>query len=452
MATISAMALTVGLVMVSTMDTQTGLTFDEVNLQVKKIHKAFLEKMDISTEKNAVSFRDEILRDYENRISKDFSIPEGLKDRVGFWFDIYTKYDSNNRIIHHTSYPWIIFKVIDVSPIINSDTPKVRWLRNVKAEKLVEQELQKIKTALITIIKKSAVDTADEYQALVAQALQPLEGSIKEKAQLALKDIRIQTGQKNFFQSGLETSPLYLKGMEEIFLSHNLPTELTRIPFVESSFNRNAVSKVGASGIWQFMDYTGRSFLTVNDRIDERNSPFKASVAAAKLLKQNHSILKGSWPLAITAWNHGPTGLRKAIKAAGSNDLPTIIKNYRSRTFDFASSNFYSEFLAALHAERYHEQIFPKLAYEKTLDLHKVKLARSISAKELLRRSGLSKENFELYNPDIKRALEKNASLPSGFLLMVDTSAQMSLKKLLTKETVFKLGTKVSSSETAESN
>ena len=57
--------------------------------------------------------------------------------------------------------------------------------------------------------------------------------------------LRVQVGQKDFFQAGLEVSPRYLVGMEEIFRRYNLPTELTRIPFVESSFNQQATSKVG---------------------------------------------------------------------------------------------------------------------------------------------------------------------------------------------------------------
>lgn len=419
--------------------------YTAVTVQIKKINKVILDGMSIS-HGETVYLRDEILNDYENRISDEFTIPNALKDRVGFWFDIYTQYDSNKKIIHLSSYPWIVFKVVDVAPIINSSTPKVRWLRNVKADEFVSQELQRIQNAAKKLAQEGALDENDEYQKIVAKALEPLDGSLQDKAKEAVKNMRVQTGQKNFFAEGLESSPLYLKEMEGIFEDMKLPAELTRIPFVESSFNRHAVSKVGASGIWQFMDYTGRSFLTVNEHIDERNSPIKASVAAAKLLKQNFQILK-TWPLAVTAWNHGPTGLRKAMKATNSESLTTIIENYQSRTFDFASSNFYCEFLAALHAEKYHEQIFKNLEYEKTLDLHKVKLAKSVSAKELLRRSGLSKENFVLFNPDLKKALEKNTALPRGLTLMVDGSARLTLKSLLTKETFSKESTKVSQSE-----
>jgi len=419
--------------------------------QVKKIQRLILDGVVFSHDPDIVYHREEILNDYQNRIADDFNIPPNLRDRVGFWFDIYTRYDSNKKVVHHTLYPWIIYKVIDVSDIINSDTPKARWMRNLKADEFVSDEVQNLREALKNIARNGVADEGDEYQAAAAQALKALPGSLKENAQEAVKNLRVQTGQKNFFAEGLEVSPLYLSGMEEIFRNHKLPVELTRIPFVESSFNKHAVSKVGASGIWQFMDYTGKSFMIVSDHIDERHSPFKATDAAARLLKENHMILRRSWPLAVTAWNHGPSGLRRAMKAAESEDLGEIIANYQSRTFDFASSNFYCEFLAALYAEKYHDQIFQDLQYEKTLDLHTVKLARAISAKELLRRSGLAKEDFILYNPDLKRAVERNASIPRGFTLMVDTPARLVLKSLLTKDTRPD-DTKVSQSEVSFDN
>jgi membrane-bound lytic murein transglycosylase D len=379
--------------------------------------------------------RDLMLTDYKNLIAEDFHIPDGLKDRVGFWFDIYTRYDSNARLIHHSLYPWIVFRVIDVSEVINAELPAHRWLRNVRADKIVQQEVALFREALRTLSRGKPVDQGNTYQVAVEQSLASLPGSLKEKARMALHNVRVQTGQRNFFQEGLEVSPLYIKGMEEIFRNHKMPIELTRLPFVESSFNKHAKSKVGASGLWQFMDSTGRKFLVVQDHIDERNSPFKATEAAARLLKENHMILKRSWPLAVTAWNHGPSGLRKAMAKAGSEDLSKIIAKYRSASFDFASSNFYSEFLAALFAERYHEELFKNLNYERELDLHTVKLGRSMGAKQLMKLSGLSKEDFLLFNPDLKRAVEANSFIPSGFTLMLDESARAILKRVLSKDT-----------------
>jgi membrane-bound lytic murein transglycosylase D len=386
-----------------------------------------------TTEKkaNPIFNRDLVLDDSQHRIAEDFQIPAGLRERVGFWFDIYSKYDSNQRIVHHSRFPWIVYKVVDVAPIINAETPRHRWLRNEKADKYVKSETRKIKEALVSISRRKNMDNLNEYETLVANALSKLNGPVKRLAREATGETRVQVGQRDFFQAGLEISPRYLAGMEDIFRSQKLPIELTRIPFVESSFNKTAYSKVGACGVWQFMGGTGRKFMIVDDRIDERRSPFKATEAAARLLKENHLILHHSWPLAITAWNHGPPGVRKAMRAAHNEDLAVIVAKYHSKSFDFASSNFYSEFLAALHAERYNDQIFSDLNRQKVIEAFSARLAHSISAKALYKRSGLSLDDFNLLNPDLEKAVARNASVPRGFKLMITEPAKAGLASLL---------------------
>lgn len=406
----------------------------EVKTEIKAVEAVVLDPMTMQKDPDVVYNREDILNDYQNKISEPFKVPDNMRERVGFWFDVYTRYDNNNRIIHHSLYPWIVYKVVNVSDIINAELPKHRWLRNVKADKFVKDEVSKINAALKTLARRKNLDNLNDDEVLVEKSLHSLPGSLQKNARIALKNLRVQTGQKNFFEEGLEVSPLYLSGMEEIFKDHGVPVELTRIPFVESSFNKHAVSKVGASGIWQFMGNTGRSFMTVDTHIDERHSPFKATEAAAKLLKENHMILYRSWPLAITAWNHGPPGIRKAIRQTGSKDLGEIVASFRTKSFDFASSNFYSEFLGALYAEKYQQDVFKNLNKEKSLDVHSVKLAHKVTAKELLRVSGLTQEDFILFNPDLKNALDKNTSLPSGFKLMVNDSAKLVLKRLLSQD------------------
>ena len=373
--------------------------------------------------------RDAILDDYRGRMSEAFKIPEGLRDRVGFWFDVYTKHDSNRRIIHHALYPWIVYKVVDVSFIIESDSPRRMWMRREKANRYVKREALKIRAALRALSLKKATAKQNETEREVAAALLNLGGDTRKQARVAVRHVRVQTGQKNFFFEGLHLSRRFMPTMEKIFQAKGLPVELTRIPFVESSFNKHATSKVGASGIWQFMDGTGRKFMLVDGHIDERRSPLKATEAAASLLKESHMILHRSWPLAVTAWNHGPGGVRKASRAAGSRDLSTIIKRYRSRSFDFASSNFYSEFLAALYAARYGDEAFGPIENLQEEALHHVKLARSIRFKDLLRVSGMSLDDFLTINPDLVVVARRNLKLPRGFKLHVPTSALAGLER-----------------------
>ena len=90
----------------------------------------------------------------------------------------------------------------------------------------------------------------------------------------------------------------------EEFTALGVPIEIAALPHVESSYNPDARSHVGASGIWQFTRSTGRRFMRVDHVVDERNDPFAATRAAGRLMAYNYSIT-GNWPMAITAYNHG---------------------------------------------------------------------------------------------------------------------------------------------------
>jgi len=387
--------------------------------------------------------RASILLDGDDRINDAFNIPPGLHERVGFWFDIYSRYDSHKRVIHHSLFPWIIFKVVDVEPIISSSFPKFRWQRNQVADEIVKKELASVRKALDAIASKRLADLDSDKlsntELQVHNALQGLlkngRGDVRKLARRARQEVRVQTGQRNFFAEGLQTAPRYLNVMEEIFEKHRLPVELTRLPLVESSFNKHAKSKVGAAGIWQFMENTGRKKkLIINDEIDERKSPFKATDAAAKLLKENHMILGRSWELAVTAWNHGPGGVKKASKAVGSRDLARIIERYNSKRFDFASGNFYAEFLAALYTERYSDVIFPGLPRHAPLEIQELKLTRKMRVDEILKVASISMDEFESINPDLLRLLKSKRPLMKGLRIHVPSDAKSAVEYLMAGE------------------
>jgi hypothetical protein len=116
---------------------------------------------------------------------------------------------------------------------------------------------------------------------------------------------------------------------------------------VESSYNVRARSSAGAVGLWQITKPAARRLLHIGRRADERQDPLKATHAAARILKANHASL-GSWPLAITAYNHGPGGVARGVREVGSQDISELVSRYRGPAFGFASRNFYAEFLAAL--------------------------------------------------------------------------------------------------------
>ncbi len=385
--------------------------------------------------------RDMILADSERRISESFMIPPALADRVGFWFDIYSRYDSHKRVIHHTQYPWVIFKVVDVEPIISATYPRFRWMRNQIADDVVKKEMANVRAALDSLAKKRRVSDLDsdkltDTELQVKRALEALGKDVRRLAKAARREVRVQTGQRNHFAEGLQMAPRYLSVMEEIFAKHKLPIELTRLPLVESSFNKHAKSKVGAAGIWQFMENTGKKKkLVIDAHIDERKSPFKATDAAARLLKENHMILGRSWELAVTAWNHGPGGVKLASRTAGTKDLARIIEVYSSRRFSFASENFYAEFLAALYTERYSDQIFPGLPRLAPLDIQELRLTRKMKLEEIMEVTSMSLEDFIAINPDLDRLIKAKRPLHKGLRIMVPSETKSAVELKMAGET-----------------
>ena len=129
------------------------------------------------------------------------------------------------------------------------------------------------------------------------------------------------------------------------------------MPFVESMFNYRARSNAGASGVWQFTRATGRMYLQMDSAVDARSDVLLAAEGAAKLLADNYRRVE-SWPLALTAYNHGISGMVRAVRQLGTRDIGVISEKYRSRTFGFASRNFYSEFVAAVVAYADRARIF----------------------------------------------------------------------------------------------
>jgi LysM repeat protein len=215
--------------------------------------------------------------------------------------------------------------------------------------------------------------------------------------------LRFQLGQRDKFIQGIYYSGRYLRDMEKVFHEAGLPIEITRLPFVESSFNVKARSRVGASGIWQFMRYTGRKFMRVSGTSDERNDPMKATRAAARMLRINYEMLQ-NWPLAITGYNHGPAGVARMVKKYKTEDISELVDERNGR-FGFASANFFASFLAAVHVEREAEKYFGKVYWDSPVDTEEVIAERPVNKKMLL----------TWFNGDLEKAKEHNLHLTRTF-------------------------------------
>jgi membrane-bound lytic murein transglycosylase D len=165
--------------------------------------------------------------------------------------------------------------------------------------------------------------------------------------------------------------------------------------------------------MWQFTHDTGKEFLKIDYIIDERRDPIISAWAAAKFLKRNYQQL-GTWPLALTAYNYGPSGMRRALNQEGSYER--IFRNYSKGHFKFASRNFYSEFLAAVKVAKRLER--SGLVLEQPLRAVTVKLPAYTRAENLCEYLGISTELLKKYNPALRDPVFKGSKyIPKGYVL-----------------------------------
>lgn len=295
-----------------------------------------------------------------------FTTPKGMEKQVQFWVDIYSKYTTDQGVIHDMDNVEKVYEVVDLKGL-RSDREKQKKIDQVKKEIALRLKLDKD----------------------------------------ARERMRFQLGQKDRMQAAIFYSGRYLEDMEKIFREANLPAELTRLAFVESSFNIMARSKVGASGIWQIMPYTARPYKMISASVDKRNHPLEATKLAAKLLRQNFSMLE-SWPLAVTGYNHGPTGVKKMTVEYKSRDLAHLIENVDSRkSFGFASRNFYACFMAALEVEKHANAYFGSVVWAKPLDSQDLKLPVPVKYKDLVKWFDGDLERAQVFNPHLTTLVTK---------------------------------------------
>ena len=196
-----------------------------------------------------------------------------------------------------------------------------------------------------------------------------------------------------------------------------MPPEIAALPHVESSFNPAAYSKVGAAGLWQFMPSTAKRFMRVDGIVDERLDPYSATEAAANLMLYNYRLL-GSWPLAVTAYNHGPGGLRRAQDELGTSDIAVIVKRYQGATFGFASRNFYVAFLAALEVDRNAEKYFGPLTRLPDTENTPVELPDYIAVGTLAKAFKVDLGALKVLNPALRPPIWNGSRLvPRGYAL-----------------------------------
>ncbi len=331
---------------------------------------------------------------------EDFPVPEVIKDNVAFWKKIYTEVSLTEGLLHDYEYPLIIYKKINVG------TGSSRQRRRI-----IRKEKEYIKSLINAIIQEPESTWSKEVKATaVLFKTYASENALRKAADR----IRFQQGQKERFRRGLYRSGAYIDSIKTILAKYNVPLRLAYLPHVESSFRADAYSKAGAAGLWQFMRSTGRLYMNINYSIDERRDPILSTYAAAKLLSHNYKILQ-AWPLAITAYNHGLNGMKRAVAQTGSRDIGVIIQKHSGRLFKFASKNFYSCFIAASEIAENPKHYFPDITFAPPVSYRDMKTDYYYTPSLLAAAIGITQKELADLNPAIRPIIfRQNKLIPKG--------------------------------------
>jgi membrane-bound lytic murein transglycosylase D len=338
-----------------------------------------------------------------------FPRPDSLQPAIAFWTRVYTEVDSQAGFIHDSRQLNRVYQTLRFK----------RYQSPREQDQIIDQTLQRYQTALLALAEGKREDLDD-----IEQKLFTLWGDDATPAMLieAAANVRFQRGQSDRLRDGIIKSGAWESAIRQTLREYGLPAALVALPHVESSYNPLVRSSAGAAGMWQFTRFTGKHYMRVDHVVDERFDPHKSTQAAARLLQRYHEVLK-SWPLAITAYNHGLSGVRRAVRETGTDDIGEIVRQYRGSRFGFASRNFYAAFLAAADITGNSEAYFGILERHHPDSYWIVKLPVYLPLSALTEQLELDAGVLRALNPALQRSVWKGKKyVPKAYHLRLPPS------------------------------
>lgn len=263
------------------------------------------------------------------------------------------------------------------------------------------------------ILSKLTDDTTkyDHNDSLIYKRLcdihTPIQVAYNDKVKRFIELYSVQRQRSSSVILGL--AKYYYPWMKAIFDKYDLPEELVYITIIESALNPTAVSKAGATGIWQFMYGTGKLYgLEVNSYVDDRRDPYKATEAAARHFRDLYNIF-GDWGLAISAYNCGAGNVRKAIQRSGGKTDFWGVYPYLPRE----TQNYFPAFIGAMYMMTYHNLygIHPaKMSIPSDVDT--VMINKETHFQQIANVLGISYDEIKTLNPQYKKDIVPAFSEP----------------------------------------
>ncbi len=205
---------------------------------------------------------------------------------------------------------------------------------------------------------------------------------------------------KKAYERLMAISEYYFPLFEDALAKQNVPLEIKYLAVVESALNPKAVSRVGATGLWQFMYQTGKQYnLNIDSYVDDRSDPLKASEAAAQYMTNMYKIF-GDWDLVLASYNSGPGNVAKAIRRSGGQQNFWNIRKYLPQE----TQGYVPAFLATMYIYEYHKEhgIVPNRAVVKHFATDTIMIQKQISFKQLADLLDIPIAQLQMLNPQFK--------------------------------------------------
>ena len=206
----------------------------------------------------------------------------------------------------------------------------------------------------------------------------------------------------DFIDEGMRRGSKYLPMIQNVFRAEGLPLDLAFVPLVESAFKPNALSRVKAKGVWQFMTGTAKENGLRHDwYIDERSDVEKATVAAAKYLRTLNRIFDGDWHLALASYNGGPGRMQRAIKRVGIDDFWKLSE--KPRVLPRETREYVPMILAAIVIARNPAQYGFSFESEEAPAFETVTLPRPVDLRRVAEWTDTTIDQIQALNPELRR-------------------------------------------------
>jgi membrane-bound lytic murein transglycosylase D len=332
--------------------------------------------------------------------AKELHLPtpsKRLARRIGFWKQVWGEHPAHVYLFADKRRPSVVHAVVDCqdlwAPNVEPVVADARCDKRLIAEKKkILRKLRKLKRRPTRAFKRSY----DNERRLYATAD---------------RNILVLEGKADKLRRATERVTGHLDRLERIFATVGVPPELTRLSFVESLFQPDIESHAGAVGAFQFMAATGKEWLMIKDGVDERKDPSRSGWAAAQYMKRLNDRFD-SWPLGLTAYNTGPTRMKRLVKRHRTRDIGVLADKKTERAFGFDGQNYYASLAAVVESTT---ELEPLELPDRS---RHAKVPSTLPLSTLARCTGVSSATLIELNPAFGQGIrDGELPVPEGYVL-----------------------------------